>query len=90
MSSDHIRAGDLVIVDPLIDKGTLYLHLQLQLRDSSDNRFYSSPTIHVSPGEMLLVLSVNEKDVMVMTSKGDMGWINRASLKVLSRHRGLT
>ena len=86
MPSDSICAGDLAIVDPMIDRSTLHLHLQLQLRDSSDDRFYSSAITTLLPGEMLLILDIKEKDAMVVASNGAKGWISKDSLRVLSRY----
>jgi len=77
------QPGDLVIIDCLINNKVLFY----QLRHFIDKKFYISPMLAVAPGDTMLVLSVEKDDLLVYTTKGYKGWINKASLVIISHFK---
>jgi hypothetical protein len=78
------KPGDLVIVDPVMDRRGLYL----ELRDVLNKHMYANPRVVLDPDDLIVVLKVDGRDSLVVASCG-IGWIESDTLHVVSSYSKL-
>lgn len=79
---NDLSIGDLVSIDPRLDRRGLYL----ELRDPDSKYLYATPRLVVDPDDFAIVLDMCEESAMslILTSKGQRGWLESYSLHVIS------
>lgn len=81
MTESSFRSGDLVAIDPCLDRKGLHL----ELRSSNNKLLYEYPRLVVDPDSLLVVLGVDDRDTLVLTTKGQKGWIIGSALVIVQR-----
>lgn len=76
-----VQVGDLAVVDPRLDPSGLYI----ELRSPSNRNLYAMPRVVLQPESIVLVLERRDNDVLVLTVRGERGWIMCDALYSIAR-----